>query len=151
MFGDNLKRWIAKEEFGSVEKLLSRFECKECRTADAPVKVKKPKKVRNTDEGSITVKGNSAESYMTVEDMEDRKDKVRATLPTFNPDAKPAKIDFNDAEQVAELTRGACQRPDIYLDAGCKYCPLVQYCACVSKDLKKDVINDGRTSSRKRK
>lgn len=150
MFGDNLKRTLPK--YGSIESLLSKFECADCRKANAPVrpvKVKVPKRV-NTEAESNTVKGNSAKEYLTVDEIEDRKEKVRATLPKYNPDFKPGKIDFKDADSVAELTRGACQRPDIYFDAGCKYCPMVDLCKCNSKDLKRDVINDGR-SSRKRK
>jgi hypothetical protein len=150
MFGDNLKRTLPK--FGSIEKLLTQFECADCRKAKAPVrevKVKVPKRV-NSEAESITVKGNSAKEYLTVDEIEDRKEKIRATLPKFNPDFKPAKIDFKDADSVGELTAGACQRPDIYFDAGCKYCPMVDLCKCVSKDLKRDVINEGRSSKRRK-
>lgn len=150
MFGDNLKRTLPK--FGSIEKLLTQFECVDCRKAKAPVrevKVKVPKRV-NSEAESNTVKGNSAKEYLTVDEIEDRKEKVRATLPKYNPDFKPAKIDFKDADSVGELTRGACQRPDIYFDAGCKYCPMVDLCKCVSKDLKRDVINEGRSSKRRK-
>lgn len=149
MFGDNLKRTLPR--FGSIEKLLSTFECKDCRAPKKdPVEKPKKEKVLKVKEVNINTGGNTAEGYQTVDDIEDRKEKVRATLPKFNPDFKPAKIDFKDADAVAELTRGACQRPDIYFDAGCKYCPMVDLCKCNSKDLKRDVINDGR-SSRKRK
>lgn len=154
MFGDNLKRTLPR--FGSIEKLLSSFECKDCRAPKKdPVEKPKKEKVLKTKAGGINAEGNTAkcntaEGYLTVDDIEDRKEKVRATLPKFNPDFKPAKIDFKDADSVAELTRGACQRPDIYFDAGCKYCPMVDLCKCNSKDLKRDVINDGR-SARKRK
>jgi hypothetical protein len=150
MFGDNLKRTLPK--YGSIESLLSKFECVDCRKANAPVrpvKVKVPKRV-NTEAESNTVKGNSAKEYLTVDEIEDRKEKVRATLPKYNPDFKPAKIDFKDAEQVAELTSGACQRPDIFLDAGCKYCPMVELCACASKDLKRDVLAEGRAARRRK-
>lgn len=128
-FGDNLKRWLGK--FGNdISKLLKGFECSPCRKADGPVKATKTKrpKVVNTEAGDITVKGNTAKEYMTVEEMEDRKEKVRATLPKFDPEARPVRIDFKDADAVAELTLGACQRPDIYLDAGCSNCPLVKHC-----------------------
>lgn len=150
MFGDNLKRTLPK--FGSIEALLSKFECADCRKANAPVrevKVKVPKRV-NREAGDNTEKVNSTKEYLTVDEIEDRKEKVRATLPKYNPDFKPLKIDFKDAESVAELTRGACQRPDIYLDAGCKHCPMVQYCVCSSKDLKRDVLAEGRSSRRRK-
>jgi hypothetical protein len=137
MFGDNLKRQLAKPEYKTIELLLTKFECSDCRKAKAPAKEVKAPKVRKAKAGDITAEVNTKEDYLTVEDMEDRKEKVRATLPKFNPDAKPYRIDFNDPLEVAELTRGACQRPDIYLDAGCAQCPLSQHCACVSKDLKR--------------
>lgn len=126
MFGDNLKRTLPK--FGGVEGLLTKFECRLCRTLDAPVKEKKVKKERKVKEVSNTACDNTATDYITREDMEDRKDKVRATLPQMDPDAKPINIDLSDPEAVAELTTGACQRPDIYLDAGCFHCSLVKHC-----------------------
>ena len=144
MFGDNLKRTLPR--YGSIEKLLSSFECSDCRKAKAPAKEVKTPKARKAKTGDINVEVNSAKEYLTVDDMEDRKEKVRATLPAFNAEAKPVKIDFSDAEAVAELTRGACHRPDIYLDAGCKYCPLANHCACASKDMKRDIVNDGRSN-----
>jgi len=128
MYGDNLAKRL--KQYGSIEKLLKGFECSPCRKADGPVKATKVKrpKVVNTEAGDITVKGNTAKEYMTVEEMEDRKERVRATLPKFDPEARPVRIDFKDADAVAELTLGTCQRPDIYLDAGCSNCPLVKHC-----------------------
>ena len=143
MFGDNLKRTLPR--FGSIEKLLSSFECSDCRKAKAPAKEVKAPKVRKAKAGDINEEVNIAKEYLTVDDMEDRKEKIRATLPKMDPDAKPIRIDLNDADAVAELTSGACQRPDIYLDAGCQYCPLVNHCVCTSKDLKRDVVNEGRS------
>lgn len=146
MFGDNLKRTLPK--YGSIEGLLTKFECSTCRKAKAPVKAKVVKAKRvNSKVDSNTVKDNT-DGYLTVEDMEDRKEKVRATLPKVDPDYKPSPINLNNAEEVAELTKGACQRPDIYLDAGCVHCPLYKHCACSAKN-DKDLIKSG--SSRKRK
>jgi hypothetical protein len=149
MFGDNLKRTLPK--FGSIEGLLTKFECSDCRKAKEPVKEKKVKVPRgskakrvNGAEDSNTAGGNTASDYVSVDDIEDRKEKVRKTLPKFNPDAKPSKIDFSDADSVAELTRGACQRADIYLDAGCPECPLYKFCACASKSDKRRDRSDRR-------
>jgi hypothetical protein len=145
MFGDNLKRTLPK--FGSIEGLLTKFECSDCRKAKAPVKevkVKVPKRSKVESEDS-PVKGNSAKEYLTVEEMEDRKEKVRASLPPFNPDAKPIRYNLKSEEEVVELTKSACQRPDIYLDAGCPNCPMYQYCACA---LKSDKDRTGNSRSR---
>jgi len=137
MFGDNLKRQLAKPEYNTIELLLTKFVCGDCRKASTPAKQVKVPKVRKAKEDNITVGSNVKEDYLTREDMEDRKDKVRAELPKFNPDAKGVKIDFKSREAVEELTRGVCQRPDIFLDAGCSQCPLSEFCLCNSKDMKR--------------
>ena len=148
MFGDNLKRTLPK--YGSIEALLTKFECVDCRKAKAPVKevkVKVPKRSNTKAEGN-TVKDNSAKEYMTLEDIEDRKDKVRASLPAFNPDSKPVRYNLSNEEDVIELTTSACQRPDIYLDAGCPNCPYYKYCA---NAMKSDKVRSGgyRKTSRR--
>lgn len=143
MFGDNLKRTVVK--YGGILQLLDSFECRECRKLSTPAKGKKQSKKEEAKPAKPEKK------VLSLDEIEDRKEFVRSTLPKFDPDAKPTKIDFNSPEAVAEITKGACQRPDIYLDAGCKYCPLAKYCACASKDMSRDVINEGRSKPRKRK
>jgi len=146
MFGDNLKRTLPR--FGSIEGLLTKFECSSCRKAKAPVKAKVEKKKRvNTEVGNNNAKDNSAE-YLTVDQIEDRKEKIRATLPKMDPDYKPHPVNLKNAEEVADLTKGACQRPDIYLDAGCVHCPLYKHCVCASKN-DKDLLKGDRLRKRK--
>lgn len=146
MFGDNLKRTLPR--FGSIEGLLTKFECSSCRKAKAPVKAKVEKKKRvNTEVGNNNAKDNSTE-YLTVDQIEDRKEKIRATLPKMDPDYKPHPINLKNAEEVADLTKGACQRPDIYLDAGCVHCPLYKHCVCASKN-DKDLLKGDRQRKRK--
>lgn len=145
MFGDNLKRNLPR--FGSIEKLLTTFECSTCRKAKAPVKTKVKKERVNRAEVSNNAKDITGD-YLTVDQMEDRKEKVRASLPKVNPDYKPSPINLKDAKEVAELTSGTCQRPDIYLDAGCVHCPLYKHCVCSSKN-DKDLLNDTRSRRRK--
>jgi hypothetical protein len=151
-FGDNLRRHLSK--YGSIEGLLTRFECSDCRKAKTPAKEAKQVKVPKSGKakaGDINVSGNTAEDYLTVDDMEDRKEKVRATLPKFDPDRKPVKINFKDQEEVEELTRGVCQRPDIFLDAGCSQCPISQFCIAGCKDMKRKPEDTRKTSGPKRK
>jgi hypothetical protein len=148
MFGDNLKRTLPK--FGSVEGLLTKFECSSCRKAKAPVKEPKAKAAKGK-KNRLEVDSSSKESsseYLTVDQMEDRKEKVRATLPKVNPDYKAQPINLESASEVAELTQGACQRPDIYLDAGCVHCPLYKHCVCASKN-DKDLLKGDRQRKRK--
>lgn len=152
MFGDNLKRTLPK--YGSIEALLSKFECSECRKAKQPAKEAKQVKVPKGNKGKagdINVSGNTTEDYLTVDDIEDRKEKVRATLPKFDPDRKPVKINFKDQDEVEELTRGVCQRPDIYLDAGCSQCPISQYCIAGCKDMKRQPEDTRKSQGPKRK
>ena len=152
-FGDNARRWLAKFD-NNIEALLSKFECSECRKAKQPVKEAKQVKVPKGNKGKagdINVSGNTTEDYLTVDDIEDRKEKVRATLPKFDPDRKPVKINFKDQDEVEELTRGVCQRPDIYLDAGCSQCPISQYCIAGCKDLKRKPEDTRKSQGPKRK
>jgi hypothetical protein len=81
--------------------------------------------------------------YMSREDMELRREKIRATLPKFNPDKVPNIVDLSkDKDICAEYTSFACHRPDIFLDYGCSQCRLQKHCACPIKDIKR--IPDGR-------
>lgn len=146
MFGDNLKRTVAK--YGSILKLLDSFECRECRKLSNP-----PKQSKKQKKEAAEAKASSkvVKKALTVDEIEDRKEYVRSTLPKFDPDSKPIRIDLRSKEAVEDLTKTACQRPDIFLDAGCKYCPLSNYCICVSKDMTRDVINEGRSKPKKRK
>lgn len=146
MFGDNLKRTLPK--FGSIEGLLTKFECSTCRKAKAPIKTKVVKAKRvNTEVDNNTAKDTNTE-YLTVDQIEDRKEKIRATLPKMDPDYKPQPVNLKNAEEVADLTKGACQRPDIYLDAGCVHCPLYKHCVCASKN-DKDLLKGDRLKRRK--
>ena len=152
MFGDNLKRTLPK--YGSIEGLLTKFECSDCRKAKAPAKEAKQAKVPKSGKakaGDINVSGNTVEDYLTVDDIEDRKEKVRATLPKFDPDRKPVKINFKDQDEVEDLTRGVCQRPDIYLDAGCSQCPISQYCIAGCKDMRRKPEDTRKSQGPKRK
>lgn len=152
MFGDNLKRTLPK--YGSIEGLLTKFECSDCRKAKAPAKEAKQAKVPKSGKakaGDINVSGNTVEDYLTVDDIEDRKEKVRATLPKFDPDRKPVKVNFKDQDEVEELTRGTCQRPDIYLDAGCSQCPISQYCIAGCKDMRRKPEDTRKSQGPKRK
>lgn len=74
----------------------------------------------------------------TREEMEDRKEKIRATLPKFDPDRIPNIINIaKDVDTCKEYTKFSCHRPDIYLDLGCSECVLQKNCACPLKDVKR--------------
>lgn len=148
MFGDNLKRTVKK--FGSIVILLDSFECKDCRKASKPIKPVKPSK--KTKELSEEEKLKTPKKILTPEEIEDRKEYIRSTLPRFDPDARPIRCDLNDPLVIKDLTTGMCQRPDIYLDAGCKYCSFVKHCACGIRDVSRDLIKEKeRTRARNNK
>ena len=58
---------------------------------------------------------------------------------SINRDVKRDSYDLNKAEHVAILTRGACWRPDYYLDNDrtCVVCPLFKDCECRIKKMPK--------------
>lgn len=75
---------------------------------------------------------------LTREEMEDRKEKIRATLPKFDPYRVPNIINLaKDSDACIEYTKFSCHRPDIYLDLGCSECILQKDCACPLKDVKR--------------
>lgn len=119
-FGTNLDSKVQKA--GGIENLLLNFKCRGCRTSS----VEKPlRKV--------------AKSNMKKTSKEKKKDVVAEMVRNVNVDvnAVPVKISFNDPEAVRQLTEGACQRPDIYLnnDRACDGCALYEHCACSLKQL----------------
>lgn len=102
----------------------------------------RPPKVRipdnNIPEKKIPDNTKKELEYITQEDMEIRREKIRATIPKYNPDRTPTIYDLvKDADMCREYTSFACHRPDIYLDLGCSECALQKNCACPLKDLKR--------------
>lgn len=76
--------------------------------------------------------------FITQEDMEIRREKIRATIPKYNPDRTPTIYNLaKDSDMCREYTKFSCHRPDIYLDLGCSECVLQSNCACPLKDLKR--------------
>jgi hypothetical protein len=74
--------------------------------------------------------------YITQEDMEIRREKIRATIPKYNPDRTPTIYNLvKDSDMCREYTKFSCHRPDIYLDLGCSECALQSNCACPLKNL----------------
>ena len=122
-FGSNLAGKIKKA--GSLEALLSAFECRNCRTAGAN-KVRLPK-APSKKRGS---KG-AAKVAKTQEMLRD--------LPKMQfSDRKPVVL-LDNPEFAAMVTSVACQRPDLFLNAGrkCIDCNLYSVCAAPCKNLGK--------------
>jgi hypothetical protein len=129
MFGTNLEKRI--KVYGSLEKLLTNFQCKHCRNADKPVKEVVAKKVKKTSKE----RKKSARQERTEELVES----VRQTKIDISGDHR-VKIDLKkNPELVAEFTQGACLRPDIFLDndRACDGCVYFEHCACSLKVLSK--------------
>ena len=116
---------------GNIKRVLTESICKECRPK--PVVEDKPKVVE----------------FLSVEEMEARKDEIRKTLPKFNPNREPNIIDLSkDKDMCKKYTYFSCHRPDIYLDYGCDSCGLKKHCACPIKDVNR--VADGRHKKKKK-
>lgn len=133
----NLKSKVAATE-GGVRALLSDFKCRSCRG-----KTKVVTMPVSTSGESVPVRKRAAKKTVTkaaqklsrVEELN-----AHARAATVNVNAVPLRINFEDAEAVRQLTDGACQRPDIYLDndRACDGCSLYELCACAAKQLLAD-------------
>jgi len=116
---------------GDIKRVLTESVCKECKPK--PAVEDKPKVVE----------------FLSVEEMEARKDEIRKTLPKFNPNREPTIFDLSkDKDMCKKYTYFACHRPDIYLDYGCEECALKKHCACPIKDVNR--VADGRHKKKKK-
>lgn len=122
-FGSNLAGKIKKA--GSLEALLSAFECRNCRTAGAN-KVRLPK-APSKKRGS-----KGAAKQAKLEEM------LRDVPKMQFSDRKPIVLVSNPGF-AAEVTAHSCVRPDIFLDSGrsCDFCALYQVCKAPNRSLSK--------------
>lgn len=122
-FGSNLAGKIQKA--GSLEALLSAFECRNCRTAGANKQrlPKAPSKKRGS-------KG-AAKVAKTQEMLRD--------LPKMQFSDRTPVVLLDNPDFAAMVTSVACQRPDLFLNAGrkCIDCNLYSVCAAPCKNLGK--------------
>lgn len=104
-FGPMLKKKI--ERHGGLETLLKTFVSRKAKSASKPQKVSKPKKVKKTK---------------LLEKTEDQ----RYDIPVFKNEPHTS---LNLCDHP-EHTKGACWRPDIYLNSGrvCDDCNMAEYC-----------------------
>jgi hypothetical protein len=122
-FGSNLKGKI--EKCGSLEALLSSFECRNCRTAGQTNKrlPKAPRKKRGS---------KGAAKHARTQDL-------LRNLPSmvFSERRRISLID--EPEVAAEVTQHPCVRPDIFLDSSrsCDFCALYQVCKAPNRSLSK--------------
>lgn len=120
-FGSNLAGKIKKA--GSLEALLSVFECRSCRTAGAN-KVRLPK-------GPSKKRGSKgAAKQAKLEDM------LRNVPKMQFSDRTPVILVDNPAF-AAEVTAHSCIRPDVFLDSSrtCDFCSLYNVCAAPNRRL----------------
>ncbi len=117
-FGSNLESKIKKA--GSLQKLLNNFECRACRKAEKVVAPKAPRKTKKASKVSKTAE-------------------LIANLPKMQFSERKPIILVDNPEFARQVTAHACQRPDIFLDAGktCDFCPLYNVCAAPCRALSK--------------
>lgn len=119
-FGTNLQGKI--KSFGSLEKLLSEFECRACRNQGKAPKVVRIKRKR---EPKITKDENQ-----------------KYDIPVFKNDP-PLVVNLLENKEVCQkLTRTECWRPDIYLNNSktCDKCNLFTNCASPIKRLTRQLV-----------
>ena len=122
MFGTNLISRIA--QYGSLEKLLTEFKCKSCRSVGKAPKVVRVKKARP--------------KKLIIEKNEDQ----RYDIPVFKNEP-PQSIDLvTNADVCRDLTRNQCWRPDIYLNNArtCDKCSLHKNCSSKLRRLARSYI-----------
>jgi hypothetical protein len=127
-----LKRLLVKFE-NNIEKLLVNFTCKEC--------IRFNKEEIRLQEKELQVKKPIEKKVLTWEEIEDRKDEIRKSIPVLKYE-KIKPITPKNKEGVEELTKSSCVRPDIYLNNGkyCDGCPWSEYCICrIKRFSKKDI------------
>jgi hypothetical protein len=117
MFGTNLAGRIHK--FGSLANLLSGFQCKACRSAGKPVKVK-------------TVRTKRVKKIVQTANMV-------WDIPKINL-KRQESIVLVDNPEVAAHVLTSCWRPDIYLDneRSCDDCSLYGVCKAACRRLSTD-------------
>jgi hypothetical protein len=95
-----------------------------------------PKTVADKDSKVVSVP-------LTPEQIEARRDKIRATIPKIDLHKVRDPINLiQNKKECAKHTEYSCHRPDVFLDYGCSQCSLAKACACPLKDLNR--IPDGR-------
>jgi len=113
-FGSNLAGKIQKA--GSLEALLSAFECRNCRTAAAnKVRLPKAPSKKRGEKG--------AAKHARTQDL-------LRNLPSM-VFSERRRISLIDEPQVAaEVTAHSCVRPDVFLDSNrsCDFCALYSVC-----------------------
>ena len=122
-FGSNLQNKIQKA--GSLGDLLSSFECRSCRTA-GQTKQRLPKAPRKN-------KGLSKQSKAAA---------LIKDLPKMQFSERRRISLLEDPVLAAQVTAHACQRPDLFLNAGrkCIDCNLVSVCMAPCKNLGKQEL-----------
>jgi hypothetical protein len=113
-FGQMLEKKI--DRYGGLENMLKTFVSRKAKSASKPQKVSKPKKVKKTK---------------LLEKTEDQ----RYDIPIFKNEPHTSL----SLREHPEHTKGACLRPDIFLDSDrtCDYCSMNSYCLANNKTFSK--------------
>ena len=97
----------------------------------------------NSDKGISDKSSKVVSQPLTLEQIEERREKVRATIPKIDLHKVRESINLiQNKKECAKHTEFSCHRPDVFLDYGCSQCSLAKGCACPLKDLNR--IPDGR-------
>lgn len=98
---------------------------------ETPIPKKRGRKPKDPENTSTT-----QDTLLTKEQMEDRKEKIRASIPKIDLHRTRDIFDLvKDKDMCENYTTFSCHRPDIYLDLGCSECALAKNCVCPIKDV----------------
>lgn len=121
------------EKYGSINKLLESFVCKDCKSCDEKPRVIKKKDIKKSKHK------HKEEDVASVKKDEHGRYNIPAV--NLNPERHVYSIEEIVKSQILteEFTRGACMSPQLYLnnDDTCDKCPLYANCACGIKQLSK--------------
>lgn len=155
-----LTKLATKFKFETTEEYVKYFICKDCIKLLRQGYTEKQIQKQFNYESDIQIPFNVLKHYVKkfknrakIEKLEKRKEvlKYMEDKPGAYIVTQKARqtVDFTNKEQVADLTRDACWRPDIYLnnDRACNGCYLYEHCKCAIR--RWDDPNEKRTRKKK--
>lgn len=132
----SLSNYVLKKKLteSKIEEILISMKCKHCKDFEkAEEKLKKKKESSDIETPKTT-------HFLTREEIEERGEKIRKTLPKIEVRRNITVIDLRKNKEACEYeTRDTCIRPDIFLkNRDCDDCGINKWCKCPIKKFSKN-------------
>jgi hypothetical protein len=138
-----LNKLVVKYKFDDVETFIKYYICKNgialLRQGYTEKQIREQFNCQDKTNISFNILKHYVKKFKNrqkIEKQEKRKEVLKymeekSGAYTWTPKPRQS-IDFTSPEQVGELTRSACFRPDIYLnnDRACNGCHIYEFCKC---------------------